>query len=151
MTRIRPSLEVPCVDESLAFYSSASSKCGSYVWRFIFNTFYELLSWPFISNFVQMSVTKRRWWSLVYVMAWYRQATSHYLNQCWPSSMVLLSLSDLYSLVILWSRNRCHVRICYRITIWSPIRDSILVRSHERQGVSNHRELDEFFSSGCSG
>ena len=25
--------------------------------------------------------------TLVQVMAWYRQATSHYLSQCWPSSM----------------------------------------------------------------
>ena len=38
-----------------------------------------------------------RWWmpldltddksTLVQVMAWYRQATSHYLSQCWPSFM----------------------------------------------------------------
>ena len=27
--------------------------------------------------------------ALVQVMAWCRQATSHYLNQCWPSSMML--------------------------------------------------------------
>ena len=27
--------------------------------------------------------------TLVQVMAWYRQTTSHYLSQCWPSSMSL--------------------------------------------------------------
>ena len=31
--------------------------------------------------------------TLVQVMAWYRQATSHYLSQCWPSSMSLYGVS----------------------------------------------------------
>ena len=29
----------------------------------------------------------RHWSTLVQVMAWWRQATSHYLSQCWPSPM----------------------------------------------------------------
>ena len=45
-----------------------------------------------------------RWWSvdltddkstLVQVMAWCRQATSHYLNQCWPSSVTPYGVTRL--------------------------------------------------------
>ena len=36
-------------------------------------------------NCPNMNVTGLIWWStLVQVMAWCRQATSHYLSQCWP-------------------------------------------------------------------
>ena len=54
------------------------------------NSFYELISWVIHENFF-------RWllWNpiddksiLVQVMAWRRQATSHYLSQCWPRSML---------------------------------------------------------------
>ena len=30
--------------------------------------------------------------TLVQVMAWYRQAASHYLSQCWPRSMSLYGI-----------------------------------------------------------
>ena len=32
--------------------------------------------------------------TLVQVMAWCRQATSHYLSQCWPSSLASLGLNE---------------------------------------------------------
>ena len=41
-------------------------------------------------NYFQMNATRPHWWSvntLVQVMAWCCQATSHYLSQCWPSSV----------------------------------------------------------------
>ena len=44
----------------------------------------------FLWNWSQMSVAEPNWWyksTLVQVMAWCRQATSHYLSQCWPTNM----------------------------------------------------------------
>ena len=39
--------------------------------------------------------------TLVQVMAWCRQATSHYLNQCWPSSMMLYGVTRPHSDLVL--------------------------------------------------
>ena len=39
--------------------------------------------------------------TLVQVMAWCRQATSHYLNQCWPRSMASLGHKELNSIWVI--------------------------------------------------
>ena len=53
-------------------------------------------------------------WTLVQVMAWCRQATSHYLNQCWPRSPMTYGITrpqwvkdaDWWSLLLLIT-NKC--------------------------------------------
>ena len=42
-------------------------------------------------NFSQVNVKRHNW--LVQIMAWCRQATSHYLNHCWPRSMSPYSIT----------------------------------------------------------
>ena len=60
--------------------------------------------------------------TLVQVMAWCHQATSHYLNQCWPRSLLPYGFtrpqwvtSIIFKLIIEISRRR----ICYGITLRS--------------------------------
>ena len=57
--------------------------------------------------------------TLVQVMAWCHQATSHYLNQCWPSSLASLGLNgwqtDMFlhivsSAMLIWCR-------CFKSTV----------------------------------
>ena len=40
--------------------------------------------------------------TLVQVMAWCRQATSHYLNQCWPRSLALYGVTRPYRICCKW-------------------------------------------------
>ena len=58
--------------------------------------------------------------TLVQVMAWWHQATSHYLNQCWPRSpcsMASLGHNDLK-----WqSLELCNCMVTYHcLNLWSP-------------------------------
>ena len=68
--------------------------------------------------------------TLVQVMAWCRQATSHYLSQCWPSSM------SPYGVTRPQWVNR--VIYCYKAIIWP--KSSIIVN-----GIpgTNRREIDQ--------
>ena len=42
--------------------------------------------------------------ALVLVMAWCRQATSHYLSQCWPRSLTPYGVTRPQ-----WVKNHCHI------------------------------------------
>ena len=66
---------------------------GKFEWNFkhvICNKIFSYWWWRhFLWNCPDMNVTGLNWWSstLAQVMAWCRQATSHYLSQCWPRSL----------------------------------------------------------------
>ena len=60
-------------------------------------------------------------WALVPVMAWCHQATSHYLNQCWPRSMSPYSwiksiprLQVIYELYIRYIRYFCRDKLWWK-------------------------------------
>ena len=62
--------------------------------------------------------------SLVQVMAWCHQATSHYLNQCWPSSMLPYDVSRGYhinecvNLSSNWSLNPTVIHLNSNLSWW---------------------------------
>ena len=49
----------------------------------------------FLWNCLQVNATEPRW-GLVQVMGWCRQTTSHYLRQCWSSSLPPLGHNQLF-------------------------------------------------------
>ena len=51
--------------------------------------------------------------TLVQVMAWCRQATSHYLSQCWPRSMPPYGVTwPQWVKSLVPGRSGCHIKIC---------------------------------------
>ena len=79
---------------ALCFYTHINSLApGKSEWNFRYVTFKRLIV---IDGWCILCETPLIWMSLdftddqsmlVQVMAWCRQATSHYLNQCWPRSL----------------------------------------------------------------
>ena len=70
-------------------FNSLAESCGCNPKAYFLNPFYQFISWALS---VQLVLGECHWISLnmsiwVQVMAWCRQATSHYLSLCWPSSM----------------------------------------------------------------
>ena len=83
--------------------------------------------------------------ALVQVMAWCRQATSHYLSQCWPRSVAIWSDTRpqwVEYMSVNWLRDWCwnvwltHLRLqqsscsCYVksfLTIWKSLLDSLFI------------------------
>ena len=61
---------------------------------YFLNSFYKLISWSFPVKLVlgECHRTPLMKSTLVQVMAWCRQATSHHLSQCWPRSMLLYGI-----------------------------------------------------------
>ena len=62
--------------------------------------------------------------TLVLVMAWCRQATSHYLNQCWPRSLFTCGYSELTRscwcspLVLFTRKYRLHFLDVLNLVLW---------------------------------
>ena len=62
--------------------------------------------------------------TLVQVMAWCRQATSHYLSQCWPSSMLPYGITRpqwVNPWYIPRNVHMVHVLLCYTVVRYWPI------------------------------
>ena len=70
---------------------------------------------------VIMSSNECHWTLLVQVMAWCRQATSHYLNQCWSRSPTPYGVTrpqwvkQIISTLILLTNHWC---VSYEIVLW---------------------------------
>ena len=71
----------------------APSRCGhnfiSAFFHAFFQTLYNLVSWALPVKLILRGMPEKpidEKSTLVQVMAWCRQATSHYLNHCWPRS-----------------------------------------------------------------
>ena len=77
-----------CEIES-AFNSLAPGGCGCYLKLVIFKLFSSInilsISYEIVFRWMPQGLTDKS--TLVQIMAWCRQATSHYLNQYWPRSM----------------------------------------------------------------
>ena len=70
--------------------SLAPGKCGNNFTIVISNLFQELISWAFPVKLLSGECHRTHFddkSTLVQVMAWCHQATSHYLIQCWPRFM----------------------------------------------------------------
>ena len=70
--------------------SLAHERCGSNFTRVFSNPFYALISQVLPVNLIFRWVPQNPIDDapiLVQVMAWCRQATSHYMSQCWPRTM----------------------------------------------------------------
>ena len=61
--------------------------------------------------------------TLVQVMAWCRQATSHYLSHCWPRSMASLCHNELINIAVLY--------VCDQSCIW--LSGSLLISDRKLQ------------------
>ena len=71
--------------------------------------------------------------TLVQVMAWCHQATSHYPSQCWPRSLSPYNITKLNTNIIIHK---------YPLVIISDVTTVIMVMSDERQCISNHQQLN---------
>ena len=91
--------------------------------------------------------------TLIQVMAWCRQATSHYLSQCWPRSLspygiirpqwVKHCLNCLLPLIISIPLELAMHLICQNK--WSFLFGQwITVKSHEHHGIWNHWQINCF-------
>ena len=59
------------------------------------------ISCKIVLNWMAMDLTDRKS-TLVQVMAWCRQATNHYLSQCWPRSLSSLGHNELTHWSLIW-------------------------------------------------
>ena len=81
-----------------SFNSSAPGRCAREMWQF------KSIIFKVSSHSSTCSEIARRWMprnhtnvesTLVQVMAWCRQTTSHYLSQCWPRSLLPYDIIQL--------------------------------------------------------
>ena len=78
--------------------------------------------------------------TLMQLMVWYHEVTSHYLSQCWPSSVSSYGVTrpqsvNVYSMKTLWP--------WLLLELLSFLRGTTLQwRLNERDGVSNHQPQD---------
>ena len=82
-------LEGVHLPEYILINSLAPGRPGCHFKTAIFNLFYWLIRYSNDNapRWMPWDLTDDKS-TLVQVMAWYRQATSHYLSQCWPRSML---------------------------------------------------------------
>ena len=76
--------------------SLAPGRCGSNIKSIIFKLVKQNSNLPTCCEITLRRMPKNLtndWTTLVQVMVWCRQATSHYLRQCWPRSMSLYDVT----------------------------------------------------------
>ena len=91
---------------SLPFNLLAPGRFEPYFWQVIFKLIWLINGCGFSCEIAHRSVHLTDDKStLVYVMAWCRQATSHYLSQCWPRSLTPCGVTRpqwVKSLQLIW-------------------------------------------------
>ena len=95
----------------------------------------ELTHWPW-ENWIEFQVLNfpdnfTDWWLRVQIMAWCRQAASHYLSQCWPRS-----LSPYGVTIPQWINVHGHVSIP---TTNKAFPFPLQWRHNDHDGASNHQ------------
>ena len=77
--------------------------------------------------------------TLVQVMAWCRQATSHYLSQCWSSSMSPCGVIRQQWVNSLWSSDQGSFCVCAQ-----PVRDDVTMWRHLSLAGRTHKMIPEW-------
>ena len=95
---------------------------GRFEWNFrqiIFKLILVIFGWgisyEIALRWMSLDLTDDRS-TLVQVMAWCRQATSHYLSQCWPRSMSPYGVTRPQ-----WVNTKHEVRACFHLHGWAGL------------------------------